>query len=190
MKTNLKNFIELPAYSLEQLLNEEITLFQFEIDGSKLEKPNYNITGKIDYAVSISPIIEKIRSIDKPCIYWFDAENETKAIEMIKERLKFSFDYPIRSAPKPNSHKNSKCLYVGIRQGGMRKRDNFSNIAGRIVIHCGYYHVGSTQGLNLAYWAKEKITLNIIELPHEASIYLNIIEKMLAKKLKPVLGRH
>ncbi len=190
MKTNLKNFITKPEYSLDELFNEEIILHQFDIDGSTLEEPMYNPERSIDYAASILPIIHKIKTIDKPCLYWFEAENENTAIEMIKSRNNFSLNFPNRKTPKPNSTNNSKCLYVGIRQGGMRKKDSFSQIAGRIVIHLGYYKPETTQGLNLAYWAKGKIKLNILELPDGASIYLNIIEKMFANKLRPLLGSH
>lgn len=190
MKTNLKNFITKPQYSIEDLFNEEITLHQFEFDGSNLEEPKYNPEGKIDYAVSILHIINQIRYIDKPCLYWFETEDENKIPELLDNLNKFLLEFPNRKTPKPNKNKKSKCLYVGVRQGGLRKRDNFSQIAGRIVIHLGYYKVGTTQGLNLAYWAKAKLKLNILELPSEASIYLNILEKMMAEKLKPLLGSH
>jgi hypothetical protein len=65
-----------------------------------------------------------------------------------------------------------------------------SEKAGRIAIHFGYYEIGTTQGLQLAYWAKKNLTLNVMALPKESSDYLDLLEKLLARKLNPLCGKH
>lgn len=148
----LSDFVLKPEISFDSIFNNEIKLHEFKIDCSKLEKPNY-IEDNLSYVKSVLPIIHKLMSIDNPCIYWFEAENENIAKELISHLDIFRNNEMGRKVPPKNKNRDSKCLYIGIRQGGIRKKDNFSFIVGRIAIHLGYYHVTITQGLNLAYWA-------------------------------------
>ncbi|MFC4633661.1 hypothetical protein ACFO3O_07065 [Dokdonia ponticola] len=95
--------------------------------------------------------------------------------------------------PATNSNNYDNILYLGVRQGGYRKKDDLTNITGRINQHLGYYKAGTTQGLQLYEYAKGKdfeITLKIIEFDGIEPYLLNVIEKLLAKKMKPLSGRH
>lgn len=185
----LSEIISKPEVSFDSIFENNIDILEYEIDCSKLEEPDYKMTD-LGYVKSVNPIIRELMQIVNPCIYWFEADNESKAEEMIRDLNTFRAKKTGRSIPAKNNNYGGKCLYIGIRQGGTRKKDSFSFIAGRISIHLGYYHVPTTQGLNLAHWAKEKITLKVMVLPKVASIYLNILEKLYAKQLKPLCGRH
>jgi hypothetical protein len=129
------------------------------------------------------------------CIYWFELQDENKCQQLVN-RLKDNMGYLAtiqRVVPPINKNNSSKILYLGIRRGRVRKRDNLTSISGRMVHHLGYYIKGSTQGLQLAHWAKnydEKITLNIVELKNLPNEYLNVCEKILSYHMKPMCGRH
>ncbi|MEN9335522.1 MAG: hypothetical protein RLZZ500_509 [Bacteroidota bacterium] len=87
----------------------------------------------------------------------------------------------------------SKILNVGKRHEGNCKRDGLTNVSGRRVIHFGYYPKGTTQGLQLAHWCTKytgTLRLKVIALPNEAKEYLELLEKTLAKQLRPLCGQH
>lgn len=147
---------------------------------------------------SFIDLFQNLHHKGKSCLYWFSLEsNETG--NMVKEFIDLKRDWfksEKRVIPAKNKNWDSNILYVGIRRGGRRKRDELPNILGRIIQHLGYYDVGSTQSLQLKYWARElnlNITLNVIEFENlslEKIKYLNIVEQLYAMKLKPVLGKH
>jgi hypothetical protein len=136
------------------------------------------------------------------CLYWFELNNneETfKVNELLKNyRLKKS-KLGIKTVPAKNNYKSSSkdeirnVLYLGVRQGGYVKSKNLTNIVGRINQHLGYYHVPSTQGLQLYEYAKGKdfnIVIKVIEFVGLNSAYLKIIEKEISKVFKPLSGTH
>jgi len=144
---------------------------------------------------NFSRIFEELNLKTNNCIYWFNFESERKAakinllLDNNREELKDKF----RVIPPPNKNENSKTLYVGIRRGGVRKRDKLTNISGRMIQHLGYYDKGSTQGLQLVHWANKanaSIFLHVVELVDLPDTYLNVIEGIVAYKLKPLCGKH
>jgi len=126
------------------------------------------------------------------CLYWFELEHDCDSKLVKSSLLDFKIGYKDhkRKTPAKNKILASNTLYVGVRRGGIRKKDGLSNIAGRIFHHLGYYHIGSTQGLQLVHWCNEKLILKIIELPNVTKDYLNIIEKLFALKFQPIAGKH
>jgi len=129
--------------------------------------------------------------ITDPCIYWSEFATQKIARDQEFKAIDFKLRHQNRRhVPAVNMNKDSSRIYLGIRQGGKRKYDGFTHIAGRILIHLGYYDKGSTQGLQLVYWCEEVVTLNVLKLDPKASKYLNILEKFYANKYKPLLGRH
>ena len=194
MKTiQLSDILEKPSLSLDQLLEIDIEYFEYSIDCTKLAKPDYSVES-LGYVSEILPMIHEIMQINKPCIYWFELDNKNDANDVIGDFERYKSSNPTVSLPPINYSKIkyhlSDCLYVGVRQKGMRKKDNFSNIAGRIAIHFGYYKVKTTQGVNFAHWCKHKIKVKVIALPEYADLYLNFIEKLLSLQLKPLFGRY
>lgn len=159
------------------------TISKFNINLCDLENNFYEICAEL---------IKKHNN----CLYWFETENNIAAEELVNilELKRESLKQKLRVLPPKNSNLNSNVIYLGVRQGGKpRKRDGGTNISGRIYHHFGLYHVGSTQGLQLKYWAnqqKTNLTLNILELKLENINHLYIIEKMFSIELRPLLGRH
>lgn len=141
------------------------------------------------------------RPLDKKnndCLYWFELETVEKAIELNNilnkyrlSNIKGNAEY--RNIPATNSNEMSNVLYVGIRRKSKSKNPNLTNIVGRINQHLGYYKNQNTQGLQLIHFAENcdfKLKLNVVEVISSNDIYLNIIEKKVANKLKPLCGRH
>lgn len=127
------------------------------------------------------------------CLYWFELENEEKANYLTLE-LNFYRNKKMKKVPATNKNKNSNVFYVGIRQGGYTKYNNLTHITGRICQHLGYYKEPTTQGLQLYEFARNKnykITIKVVEFKKfNHPKYLNIIEKLVAQKLRPLCGRH
>jgi len=145
--------------------------------------------------LNFTQIFEILDKKSKNCIYWFEVEstNHCENLQVLLNENRESLLVNFRTVPVRNSNTNSNILYVGIRRGGRRQRDNLSNISGRIITHLGYYDKGSTQGLQLIHWAKDidcKINLKVVEFEDLPNDYLNTIEKIIAFKLKPMCGKH
>ncbi len=180
---------------LEELAGEiinEAETFSFnlidlpEIADYKISIRNDKVFGEI-----LSNLDTKINN----CIYWFETENIDscnnlqKLLDSQRENLKLN----TRAVPAKNHNKNSNVLYVGIRRGGLTKKYNMSHLSGRIKTHLGYYNVGSTQGLQFAHWARNidcKINLKVVQFEELPNEYLNTVEKILAYRLKPLIGKH
>lgn len=141
-------------------------------------------------------IFDELNKKTSSCLYWFEIdsnENCSSLIQLLDKKRK-SLKKQLRTVPAKNKNTDSKVLYVGIRRGGIRKRDGLTNISGRILIHLGYYDKGRTQGLQLVHWAVESgftVQLNVVQFedgfPNE---YLGALEKIMAHKLKPLCGKH
>lgn len=161
--------------------------------------PNHkDFTVDVNTHVNSRNIFTELDKIKCDCLYWFDLKTVEQAKELNsllnkyrETNIKGTDSY--RSVPATNNNNNSNVLYVGVRRGGYTKKWNLTNITGRINQHLGYYHNGNTQGLQLIHFAKDcdfDITINVIKIESPNSIYLNIIEKIVALKLKPLCGRH
>src|SRR5690606_5974724 len=123
------------------------------------------------------------------CVYWFEIKTMELASELntLLDNNRNELNLNKRLVPVINKNTDSNILYVGIRRGGKRKYDGLSNIAGRIIQHLGYYVKGSTQGLQLIHWTNKAdldIKLNVVEFKDLPNIYLNVVEKLIAHKLK------
>ena len=157
--------------------------------------------------------------IEKPVIYWFEAEDREAAEKYLvalnkyrnsKERLetytnkKGDTRQVNRVIPAENKNcekfPDSKVLYVGKSEAGYTEIHKLSDISGRMIVHLGYYGVPTTQGLQLYHWARKiesPLTLNIIQLPksianskNETKEYLSVLEKLYAIQLRPLCGKH
>lgn len=184
-------------------INERLDrIFDFILSQKSTYKFNLsNLPDTNNYSTNIldsgtfREIFDDLNKKRKNCIYWFELQNEQECDALIlrlnnkREFLKNNF----RVIPPKNKNQNSKILYLGIRRGGIRKKDNLTNISGRIVQHLGYYVKGSTQGLQLVHWCKGidlNINLNVVELEDLPNDYLNVVKKILSYHLKPMCGKH
>jgi len=136
------------------------------------------------------------KSLDKihgPALYWFECEDIScamKAKTLIAE-FKSRKSEHLRTVPALNKNVDSQVLYVGVRRGGVRKRDGFTNIGARMFQHLGYYSKGSTQGLQLVHWTSDlKLKVHILALNSAAKPFLNVLEKLYAIELNPLVGKH
>lgn len=158
-----------------------------------LEHNNFNID--IRQVPVFDEIFEDLNRKKNNCIYWFNLESDecAKEINCLLDINREELNKLRRVVPPKNRNENSKTLYVGIRRGGIRQKDNLTNISGRIIQHLGYYDKGSTQGLQLVHWANQSnktILLNVVELANIPNEYLDAIEKIVAHRLKPLCGKH
>ena len=174
------------------LLNDDHKYFFFEIDCLRIPSVvEFEFKKrKLGY---LNELFTTLDCLTSHCLYWFELEYEdlSKQIDLdfraYKSKYKKGHD---RNVPALNKVKSSKVLYLGVRRGGVRKSDGFTNIAARIFQHLGYYSIGSTQGLQLVHWFDKKLELHIIEFPDVAKNYLNILEKLFAMEFQPLIGKH
>jgi|TARA_R110000744_G_scaffold62940_1_gene129733 hypothetical protein len=188
MKININQNFE----TFTEAILEKAEIFHFNLK----ELPNVNeFKTDIRLETVFEELFKELNKKTNHCLYWFELDSIDYAnklnILLNNNRKKLGLNK--RVVPVINKNTNSNVLYVGIRRGGIRKYDGLTNISGRIIQHLGYYVKGSTQGLQLVHWTDKtdiNIKLSVIEfndLPHE---YLNVIEKLVAFKLKPLCGKH
>lgn len=177
---------------LNALLNDENRHLVFEIDCLKM--PSID-EFKFDERKlgCLGNLFTTLDELSSHCLYWFELENEELSRQIDLDFRSYKSKYRKghdRNVPALNKVESSKVLYLGVRRGGARKKDGFTNFAGRIYHHLGYYRHGSTQGLQLVHWYKGKLELHVIEFPNMAKHYLNILEKLFAMEFKPLIGKH
>ena len=138
---------------------------------------------------------EKLDKKTEDCLYWFevdDIEMGNHLQKLLNEKRSYLKEIG-RKVPIKSKYVDSNILYVGARHGGLTVRYNLSNLSARIREHLGYYKVGTSQGLQLAHWARNvdcKVILNVVEFDNLPEEYLTMIEKIVAYKLKPLCGIH
>ena len=181
---------------LQALFDDNFTHDKYLIDCKKLPAHNEyeRKTRKTGY---LGQLFTKLDEIETPVIYWFDvhddkeAERQFKLISSFSKKQKRVSKKIRRVVPLPNGNTTgSRTLYVGKREGGKRKKDNFTNVSDRIEMHLGYNANGMNQGLQLAHWNDGEVTINILALSSDAAPYLTALELLLAIELSPRLGRH
>jgi len=141
-------------------------------------------------------LFEELDKKENHCLYWFELDTLEKAKELnsLIDNYRLKKGQSVyRAVPATNKNKDSKVLYVGIRRGCKNKK-GLTNIVGRINQHLGYYENAQTQGLQLFHYTNNldfEVTLNVVEFKDLVDpMYLNLLEKMVADRLKPLCGRH
>lgn len=181
--------------NLKNTLIEPLDLFEGILNRNH-EKHSYEIHKEyIDQKFLPDAIRKQLDTITSSALYWFETDTIEQAQQLKKDLEDFRDNrakIELRAIPAKNKYdnNNSKVLYVGVRQGGARKRDGLSNISGRIFQHIGCYEKGSTKSLQLHFWAKSPLKLNVLALNGVDKNYLYILEKLFAIQLKPLCGKH
>ena len=147
--------------------------------------------------VNISEDIVEFRAlkdIKRPVLYWFvlTSSDNNKAIRDAfindyREPIKKGSITPYRntSSYKKAYSSTSTTLYVGKVEIGFW---------GRLVTHLGYSQSPKTAGMQLFHWYKPELygnlKLNYIVFEENMKHQIIILEKQLAKKLQPLIGRY
>ncbi len=139
--------------------------------------------------------IGKLSNVSDPVLYWFTF-NDTKISKEIiinkfvdyKNICGKKYDNPnyrYTSALKKNFDDVKSVLYVGKVEKGFLQR---------ITTHLGYAGSRFTAGMQLHYWYEIEnfgdLTLNYIVFHEDMKYLIAILEKQLAKKLNPLIGKY
>ncbi len=165
---------------------------EFKIDCSFLDERYFN--EDIRHSIEFKSIFEKLEKIqNSPCLYVFEVISENSTNEIITKLKNFG-NQTEKVIPKLKSKipQNSKILYVG-------KVNNM--VWGRLITHLGFHthknngipRVSINHGLQLFFWTKEiglELKFTVIEFEQNMKDVLPFLEKRLADKLNPIIGKH
>lgn len=163
------------------------------IDCSRL--PDINTDGKNLPKRFTETVFSKLHEYDKseiklnlcPAVYAFELKDEQDRKRVLTEFKKAKANISNRTLPALKSTPpESKYLYVGKVE---------KEVGGRIVTHFGYYQNQSNHGLQLAYWAKNlqpklDLNLHVFRFKQNFKPYIGAMEVIMAKELKPIIGKH
>lgn len=132
----------------------------------------------------------KLPGEDKPCLYFFEFDSSqrdailTEYISFVEyQQFASPGDFRKTAALKKRPPLKTNVLYVGKRKKEM---------GGRLVVHLGYYDVGTTAGLQLRFWAKKlglKFKLHILYFEKDMYDFIDPLEIALARSLNPLIGK-
>lgn len=165
---------------------------EFKIDCSKLDERFFN--EDIRHSLEFKEMFQELEKIqNNPCLYVFEIESEIPANNII-ESLKNFGNQTEKVIPKIKTKipKNSKTLYVGKAN---------SLVWGRLITHLGFHthknkgnpRASINHGLQLYFWAKQlslQLKYTVIEFENDMKEVLPVLEKQLASKLNPIIGKH
>lgn len=121
-----------------------------------------------------------------PILYWFEIISPTSNKQILDALIVYKNKEGRKSIPaiRKSPPLDTNVLYVGKVVKGF---------SGRVVTHLGYYKVSRTQGLQLFHWAlpiKLKLRLHMHAFKPEMGRLMAVIERAMAEKLRPLLGKH
>lgn len=192
MKSLIHNFI---SHSIEELQSTRTKISNTSIKNITID--NYYFHEKFMNEINISEFITQIKDLkDKntPTLYWFELESpeSNKAIRTkyinYRENIKTQYttsNYRNTSAYKKTFCLKSRTLYVGKVEKGFW---------GRLVTHLGYNQSPKTAGMQLYHWYDTSLygnlKVNYISFDYKMKDLITILEKQLARELKPLIGRY
>ncbi len=164
------------------------------VDCSQLSEPKDTNGKKLPEHIETN-IFKPLHQFDRdevkinscPCLYVFELHDIKDRDRVLKaftseEEDKINRKLPALKSPPPIS----KYLYVGKVE---------KEVGGRLVTHLGYYQSSGNHGLQLAFWAKElrpplMLNIHVYRFTSDMKPYIQSFEKMLAKELNPIIGKH
>jgi len=140
----------------------------------------------IRHSIEFKDLFDGLYNMKGPVIYWFKINSECTTKEIYDSVKEYKILEKSRVVPalKRNCPVPSEYLYVG------KVKRYFW---GRIVQHLGYANDPRTQGLQLFHWAKPldlKVDLYAIEFDKSMADLMGVLETLMARELKPILGSH
>lgn len=136
--------------------------------------------------VKHKPMFDELIRFKCPVLYWFEIvppASTQKIIAAINIYMRKGGSKKVPAIRKVPFHGTS-VLYVGKVMQGFSKR---------VITHLGFYDKKRTQGLQLYHWSTEiKLTLNlhVYTFKNELAPMMGVLERGMANKLKPLLGKH
>lgn len=189
MKNLLTNYIEESIETLNQT--------QFSIESNEIKKIHINkdYFNKKFFTQNITENIDDfihLKSINTPILYWFEIPDTKynqelrQSYEKYREETKNgTLEYRNTSAYKTKIDDNSTTLYVGKVE---------KTFWGRLVTHLGYNKSKRTAGMQLFHWYDiikyGNLELNYIVFDNTMKDLIIILEKKLARQLKPLIGKY
>jgi len=130
-------------------------------------------------------LYEELKEMNGPCLYYFEILSDNLTSDIIGKIKEYSDTENSKVIPAiKKAIPESKILYVG------KVKRHFW---GRLVQHLGFYKVNRTQGIQLFYCSKQlnlNIKVKVFEFEPEMIDLMEVLENGLAKKIKPILGKH
>lgn len=190
MKEILNEFI---VSSVQKLQDAQLALNSSQVKTIEIGDEYFNEKFIADEDVTqLNEEFRFLRNQNKPTLYWFELINNINNVELRKQYEKYrehtkngSIKYRNTSSYKTKPDFTSKILYVGKVEKAFW---------GRLVTHLGYNISEKTAGMQLYHWYHPSIhgniKLNYIEFDNDMKHLILILEKQLAKKMKPLIGRY
>ena len=140
-------------------------------------------------ADNFSDMFSELKDIqNSPCVYFFEIASDVSPQIIVKNILKV--EGKIKPSIKSRYPKDSNILYVGKVK---------SVLWGRIIMHLGFHtnkkskELSMVHGLQLFHWATSlglKLKLHVYEFEPEMADYMEVMERLFANELNPIIGRH
>lgn len=167
-------------------------LYVSEIGAKNIKEFTFDCATLEDYSFipiheseKFKPIFDDLRKMSGPCLYCFEVISNQTTDEIISNIKAYSLRENPRSTPAIKTQiPDSRFLYVG-----KVKR----HMWGRVIQHLGFFKTAGTQGLQLFYWAQQLelcLKLTVLEFEPDMSELMGVLENDLARRLKPILGKH
>lgn len=160
----------------------------YEIDCTQLEE-RFIYQDIRDKSIFSDMFGKLINIQNNPCVYFFEIVSDISP-EAIVANLQI-LEGRTKPSIKKKHPQQSKVLYVGKVK---------SIFWGRLIMHMGFHtnkkregQQSIAHGLQLRHWAKSmelKLKLHVYEFEPEMADYMEIIERLFAKQLNPIIGRH
>lgn len=156
--------------------------FKFDID-SKYFTEDF-INNDITQDVNFKEMFDTLREFNNyPALYFFQINQELSRKEIL-DLIKANDS--LKTPALNNFKENNGFLYVG----------KVTACAwGRLIQHLGYHQQRKSHGLQVGLWGskttkKLELSFTVIFFEQESRDYLVLLEKMLSKQLKPIIGKH
>ncbi len=160
--------------------------FSFEIDVKKLDS-KYSDKVDITKGGDFSAIFQEMIEYEKfPALYFFEINELIEKEEIVNLIKKVNEELQLNIPAQNHTSKNEGILYVGKVK---------SCAWGRLIQHLGYHKNRKSHGLQLDFWAKKvktelKLKYTVMFFEENIADDINILERILAKKLNPIIGKH
>lgn len=156
--------------------------------------PNFKGLDKSTY---LSEQLMMLENVKGPVLYWFEFDKAVDKNNLLREKY-FNYKNMILKSNDPlkyrntSSYKKQFCEDSDVLYVGKVEKDFYQ----RIKTHLGFATSPKTAGMQLHHWYAQNITefgdlrLNYIVFTPDMIYLISTLEKIIAQKLKPLIGRY